>query len=53
MNDSDEADPDCNVTTVVDRESFPTRLWFQAKRDIQPGEELQYSYGEEYWPTDP
>ena len=47
MNDADEHD--CNLSTVVDRDATPFRLRFRATRDIEPGEELQYSYGDEYW----
>jgi len=41
-----------NVVTNVDRNLAEPRLAFAALRDIAPGEELQYSYGNGYWDAD-
>ena len=45
----------CNLETRCSREVWngqwivPPRLWFVAQRDIAPGEELLFDYGDSYW----
>jgi SET domain-containing protein len=45
----------CNLETRCSRqiwngnEMVPPRLWFVARRDIAPGEELLFDYGDRYW----
>ena len=49
-----EEDP-CNLEAKCTREIWngecfvPPRLWFVARRDIAPGEELLFDYGDSYW----
>ena len=49
MNDAEAGSFAANVDTAVDRDGAEPRLRFTANRVIAAGEELQYSYGADYW----
>ncbi|GMI12836.1 hypothetical protein TrLO_g534 [Triparma laevis f. longispina] len=47
LNHSD--DPNVNVKSLPVGMSGSPRVWFVASRDISPGEEICFSYGDDYW----
>ena len=44
--------PNCNVKSLPMGMSGKPRVWFVASRDISPGEEICFSYGDDYWIDD-
>ena len=58
MNHAADTSDECNVRTHHDdggrvwsdgETSVMPKLWFTALRNIEPGEELLYDYGDDYW----
>ena len=47
VNHESEARVGCNLRSRVDGRR--RLVWFEASRDIAPGEELAYDYGAAYW----
>ena len=50
MNHAAESESGNNVNVIFSK--VPARIWFAAKRDIEIGEQLCYSYGGEYFKPD-
>ena len=42
-------DPNMRVKSLAYAFGGEPRVWFVATRDIAPGEELSFDYGDEYW----
>ena len=44
-----DSDPNMRVKSLAYAFGGKPRVWFVANRDIQPGEELCFDYGDDYW----
>ena len=44
-----DGDPNMRVKSLAYAFGGEPRVWFVANRDIEPGEELCFDYGDEYW----
>jgi SET domain-containing protein len=44
--------PNVRVKSVERGRNGRPRVWFVATRDVEPGDELLWDYGEDYWYAD-